>query len=227
MAPKFYRLNEIFPEQAALCESFGIRARTEAQKRAGETPAQRSRRTAVHECGHVLAYVLDGVRFDTVEIHPNGQGWVHSPPPRGPAYVGAVESRIAIDVAAAAAEELVLGAVDPSGAWHDLLVAEARAAGDAARVREQVERVRRLLTEHRQALDALTTALVGAGRLSALECRDILRRADVDVPEPRFDIHPPPEEKARCQAAYAAMQKVIEEHPLVERDATKRKDDEP
>lgn len=219
MSDRPYKLDNVFEEQRALAESLGIRAWTEEQARKGESREERRRRTSTHEAGHAFVHVLSAVRFAFAELLGDDHGRTFAPRGSSQVQLASVEARIACDLGGPVAEEVVLAAADPNGAWHDLTIARARA--DLPFVREQAGRVRQLLTEHRAALERLASSLSGAGHLTADECRDELRKAGVEVPSPRFDVSPPPEEWERCAAACRQMQATIDANPLSDEDLAK------
>jgi hypothetical protein len=157
-------------------------------------------RTAVHESGHALVALVEGTDFERVLLNDGvagseGRNRGELVPNRNAIYPKPLfEARVAVDVAGAAAEELVFDRVEPLGVWTDLRVALARAhvtkvddpvaveaSAGLAWVREQVTRVRRMLRRRRRALEHLATELLRAGDLTRLDAVRLVRQAGTHV----------------------------------------------
>jgi hypothetical protein len=161
----------------------------------GESDDRSSRRTAVHEAGHALCALVEGLDFTSVEIGADGGGVFSKDGVVASLPGSSHETRMAVDVAGAIAEELSFGDVEPLGIETDLRMALARAyildpnATDAdgkkyvldpdceelGWVRREVRRVRRMFSRRKRALDVLAETLLASGSLSRVECARIVR----------------------------------------------------
>jgi hypothetical protein len=129
-------------------------------------------RDAIHESGHVIMALCQGVSFRCVMIRPEALT-------AGTEYLD-VGARVAGDLGGAVAELEFLGDVVAEGCRTDLRSALDAAMLDAAsrgealtRVRSAVGRTKALLARREQALRALTSALLRDGALSYERCLDV------------------------------------------------------
>jgi hypothetical protein len=158
----------------------------------GESDDRSHWRTAVHEAGHAMVELLEGVDFARAVVRADGSGEVETQGLQAEYDECSLESRVATDLGGAVAEELVFNDVEPGGVETDLRVALARLrvthperVGEddegVAYVRAQVARVRAMLRRRRPALLKLAEALLRKRTLERRECALIVRAAGTRV----------------------------------------------
>jgi hypothetical protein len=169
-----------------------------------------ARRTATHEAGHALCYLVEGIDFVYAEINGSGAsghlstvglrdaGLVHPAP--------AALARIATEIGGAVAEQVALGSVDVYRARTDMHRAVARARASGTRVEMATAHVLQMLTARKAALLELADALLSARRLTRVEAlRIVWGDGDVIVPQPNFSPRSPVDELERVRSVDAEI----------------------
>jgi hypothetical protein len=164
----------------------------------GESDDVSTWRTAVHEAGHAIVQLVDGVDFSDVVLYEGGGGELRTVDIEDRYEAAPHVVRIAGDLGGAVAEETVFGDVEPGGVEEDLRIALARARitdPEAASTNEgclplvlgQVVRVRAMLRRRRRALLALAHVLLRAREVDRRTCARVVRDAGACVRlRPRF-----------------------------------------
>jgi hypothetical protein len=159
-----------------------------------------ARRTAVHEAGHALTYLVEGIDFVYAEIDESGAGGHLSTVglrDAGPKYpMPSPLARIAVEIGGAVAEQVVFANVDIWRACVDLHRAMVRARVSGTRVETATRHVLQMLTARKAALLALADALLSARRLTRVEAFRIVwgGEGDIVVPPPLFSPRSPLDE---------------------------------
>lgn len=224
-----YRLDGLYVERLIpLCELCGLRPTSDAEARRRQAEGHdETERTAIHEAGHALVSLVEGVEFYCVGVTDAATGALVHRRPVPPGTIGPpLATRIALELGGAAAEEAVFGDVSPCGAWIDLAMALARAgvprSGVATAdhrgvraVRAQAERLRGLFVRERAALDALARELTAVRTLRRVECVAIVRGLGIVVDdEHKYELRSPRAEDRRVMSARSEIKATQEARRL-------------
>lgn len=172
-------------------------------------------RVAVHEAGHAMVSLVDGVDFHHVEVFDDFKGGACDT--RGLAWLYTrveFEANLASDVGGAIAEETVFDDVGWDGFETDFRVALARVHivdnpgavryddERLAPIQRAVARVRKMLRRRKPALTKLAEELLRARSLTRIECVRIVNEAGSRVRvRPLFSPVIPLDELHRCDRA--------------------------
>lgn len=191
-----YRMDAEYWEMAVTpFRLLGIQTQTmeESRQHYAEDSDPTNRCAACHEAGHALKAIRERVQFDYAVVHP---------PPRGGGEivydqlsfgymktVSRLDSRLAIALSGALAEEQEFGSVDPLGAEKDIRGAFARVgildpSASCSSMKDvppdlvvALSRARHTLRVDRDSLDRISQALAQRGRLSRRECAELVTDA--------------------------------------------------